>query len=432
MPAQNSPGIIGDEDEIFALQQGISELLEQANDKRRMRTMNYEAEKSLQSQAFTASVTRANRRAEEAEERLRVVHHQYGETAKIERERTAIEMDALKEDFQRKQKEMTETADEKLRIALQDGEGAKVGMERKVNELIVLIEGYQNERESQAERLEEKLRIAREDGEAVKLEREQRNDEIKVLKERFEKERQSQAEAFEDRLLIARQSGEVAKLENEQRANEIKALEKHFEREQEAQAEIYSQQVEAQQRRIDDQHMTLKLTQVELQCTAKTYQREVAALKAQLQGAENNARFREQEERLHATIADLQKQLSTKEEQSEAHDKSRLNRAKGKVRIQQAMHATVEVLAKAEVRHGKLSASLLRLDEDVDDMGMKAIRKALGQLRLETKVVEEGLSQAKQYATAASERLSTLEDSVNREDGPLPTNGATNHNASTG
>lgn len=428
MPAQNSPGIIGDEDEIFALQQGISELLEQANDKRRMRTMNYEAEKSLQSQAFTASVTRANRRAEEAEERLRVVHHQYGETAKIERERTAIEMDALKEDFQRKQKEMTETAEEKLRIALQDGEGAKVGMERKVNQLIVLIEGYQNERESQAERFGEKLRIAGQDGEAAKLELEQRNDEIKVLKERFEKERQSQAEAFEDQLLIARHGVKAANLENALRGNEITALE----REQKAQAEIYSQKVEAQQRRIDDQHRTMKLTQAELHDTAKTYQREVAALKAQLQGAENNARFREQEERLHTTIADLRKQLTTKEEQSEAHDQSRLNRAKGKVRIQQAMHATAEVLAKAEVRHGKLSASLLRLDEDVDDMGMKAIRKALGQLRLETKVIEEGLSQAKQYVTAATEKLSTLEDSLNREDGPLPTNGATNHTASTG
>lgn len=430
MPAQNSPGIIGDEDEIFALEEGISELLEQAHEKRRMRTLSYEAEKSSQYQAFKASVTRANRRAEEAEERLRVVHHQYGETAKIEREQNAVEIDALKEDFQRKLKEMTETADEKLRIALQDGEGVKVEMQQQVDELKALEEGYENERNMQAEQFEEKLRRARQ--EAAELKREQRDDERKAQDERFEKAWKSQAEAFEKKLRIAHQSSEAAKLEREQRANEIKALENNFERERKAQDELHSQKAEAQQRRIEDQLRTMKLKQVELEGTAKTYQREIAALKAQLQGAENNARSPEHEERLHANIADLQKQLSAKEEQSEAHDKSRLNRSKGKVRIQQAMLATAEILAKAELRHGKLSASLLRLDEDLDDMGMKAIRKAVGQLRLETKVIEEGLSQAKQSVTAANERLNTLEDSVNREDGPLPTNGDANHNVSTG
>ncbi|MCJ1250722.1 hypothetical protein MMC30_007950 [Trapelia coarctata] len=392
MPAQDSPGIAGDEDELVVLQEGFSQILKRATEKARIRVLEHEAEKSSQYKMFEASVTRANRRAEEAEERLRITHHQYGESAKIEREQKAYEIKVLKEDFEKKRK-------------------------------------------AQVQEVEERLRLAQHQyAEDAKLERERNANEIKALKENFETDRKVQRQEFEEKLLTAHQDGEVATRQREQNANEIRALAENFARDQKAQAETHSQKTEAQQhiidalqRTIDSQRRTIETQQKEREESDKTYQRDIAGLKAQLQAAEKSARSPEYEERLHTTIADLQKQLSVREEQSEILEKARLNRSKSLARQQQSWHNMAESLSRIHLQHGKLSASLLRLDKDLEDMGMKAIRKAVGQLVLDIRGIDEWLNQAKQSVMATSPSPNPLEDSAAREDGPPPTNGAGNH-----
>lgn len=411
IPAQDSPGITGDEDELVALQEGLSQIVKRATEKVRIKTMEHEAEKSSQYKMFEASVTRANRRADEAEEKLRITHHQYGESAKFEREQKAYEIGVLKEDLKSKRKAQVEEIEERLRIAQHQ---------------------YAVE---------------------VKLERERNSNEIKALKEDFEQKWRAQAEEFEEKLRTARLNSEAATLLREQYTTEMRALAENFAKEQKVQAETFSQKTEAQQhvieaqqraieadqREIDSQRRTIENQQraidtqpKEREESDKTYQREITDLKAQLLAAEGFARSPEYEERLHTTIADLQKQLSAREEQSELYEKARLNLAKSSARAQQSWHNMADCISRIHLQHGKLSASLSRLDKDLEDMGMKAIRKAVGQLVLDIRGIDEWLNQAKQFVSAGSPSPNILEDSAIRENGPLPPNGAGNHNVSTG
>ena len=411
IPAHDSPDIAGDDDELVVLQEGFSQILKRATEKARTRTMEYEAEKSSQYKMFAASVTRANRRAEEAEEKLRITHHQYGESAKLEREQKAYEIGVLKRDLEKQRRAQLEEVEERLRRAQhQYAEEFKLERERTNNEIKALREGYEEKQRVEAEEFEGRLRTAQHNGEAAKLQREQHENEMRALVNKFEGDRKMLVETYSQKIDAQQHTVDALRRTNE----------------------VQQREIDAQQRRSENLQSSIDNRPREREDIDKAYQQDIAGLKAQLQAAEKAARSPEYEERLHTTISALQKQLSAREEQSELYERARLNHAKSSARLQKAWHNIAENLSRIHMQHGKLSASLLRLDKDLEDMGMKAIRKAVGQLLLDIRETEQWLDQAKESMIAASSSTNNFEDSATREDGPLPTNGTGNHNNSTG
>lgn len=422
MPMQEAPGIYPDDDDICLTEQDLSPVLKLLNEKVRVRALSIEAQKSSQYQTFKASVARANRRAAEAEEKLRIAHHQYGEAVRIEKELKFNDIETLKEDFEKKQKAQAEEADERIRqLHIYYREAALRENQQKVNDIESLKEDYEKKQKVQVEQAEEKLRLARcqyfEDSK-------QRANEIKALKENFGLEQNTRDEEAKEQLRrVDRHHGEVTIRERERMASEINALTESFDQERRSQLQSNSQKAEAQQRAIDahlreidalkriidDHQRAIRNQQNQREDSDKIHQREMAAWKSQSQAAENN------EEGMHATIADLQIQLSTRNQEAEA-----LNTVIAQSElVQRTFRLAAKCISNIQSKHGKLSASLLGLNKDLQDMTLKAIGKAVAALIPETKEITECFQDLMQPLDMAVSQLSG--------GGPHLKNGAGNH-----
>ncbi|KAL9118860.1 MAG: hypothetical protein Q9187_004589 [Circinaria calcarea] len=185
-PFLKLPGVMLDDDKIAQIQ----EILQQGQDKARYTSQRYEAEKAAQRRTFEAAISRANRRAHDAQEGLRQANFQNADNVKFKEAQFNEILRALKQDIENEQRqrknnddayanqvtmlqnelqalklrESTTGAADELRKSLVEMEGRNLQQAEQLKHYDQLRNGIGRE----LQLIQEKNNVAREDLEAVK------------------------------------------------------------------------------------------------------------------------------------------------------------------------------------------------------------------------------------------------------------------------
>lgn len=95
------PGVMLDDERVAQIQ----DIIRQGQDKARNTSQRYEAEKAAQRRTFEAAVSRANRRAHDAQEGLRHANFQHADTLKFKEAQFNEILRALKQDIESEQRQ---------------------------------------------------------------------------------------------------------------------------------------------------------------------------------------------------------------------------------------------------------------------------------------------------------------------------------------
>jgi hypothetical protein len=88
-----------EEEDVLGLQEQISQILHRVKEKSRATALDRDAELSLQRRAFEDSVSRANRRADEAQDKLRQAHYEFAEALKAKESQHAEALRIIQSEY---------------------------------------------------------------------------------------------------------------------------------------------------------------------------------------------------------------------------------------------------------------------------------------------------------------------------------------------
>ena len=168
----------------------IQDIIRQGQDKARNTSQRYEAEKAAQRRTFEAAVSRANRRAHDAQEGLRHANFQHADTVKFKEAQFTENLRALKQDIEgeQRQRKINDDAYASQVRMLQDElqalkvQGSATDVAAELRKSVVELEGRLLQQEEQLklydqfrngiceeiQSIQQRSNVAREDLEAVK------------------------------------------------------------------------------------------------------------------------------------------------------------------------------------------------------------------------------------------------------------------------